>query len=361
MFENSVLITSLWAFALALIISFALTPAVKSFARKIGAIDVPKDARRMHDHPIPRVGGLAIFMGFIVSVLIFGRVSDSIKSILLGSVFIVLLGVLDDVVTLSPKVKFLGQIAAAAIPVMNGVRIYFLSNPFKSGDFFTLGILSVPITMLWIVGMTNAVNFIDGLDGLAVGVSSIASLTVFTIALLVSEPYVAIAMAALTGACFGFIPYNMNPATIFMGDTGAMFLGYILAAFSIEGLFKLYAVISFVVPFIILGLPIFDTGFAIIRRIMKGQSPLKADRGHLHHRLIDMGFDQKQSVAILYAVSVILALSAVLLATSGEMKVAIFAIAVLLCLFIALSVMKNHKKQTHGIEAVEGDSKNGES
>ena len=225
-----------------------------------------------------------------------------------------------------------------------GVRIEVLSNPLGKG-FFHLGWASYPITLLWIVGMINAVNFIDGLDGLACGVSSIASLTVFTIALLVSEPYVAIVMAALTGACFGFLPYNMNPAKIFMGDTGSMFLGYMLAVMSINGLFKLYAVISFIVPFLILGLPIFDTAFAIVRRLLKGQSPLQADRGHIHHRLVDLGFGQKQSVAILYAVSVVLGLAAVIFTTSGEMKIAIMAVAILLCFFFAMNIKVSHKKQ----------------
>lgn len=180
--------------------------------------------------------------------------------------------------------------------------------------------------------------------------SSIASLTVFTIALLVSESHIAIVMAALAGACFGFLPYNLNPAQIFMGDTGSMFLGYILATISITGLFKLAAMISFIVPFIILGLPIFDTGFAIVRRLLKGQSPLQADRGHIHHRLVDMGFDQKQSVAILYAVSVLLGLSAVIFTTSGEMKIALFALAVLLCFFFAMNIKLKNKKPAEASE-----------
>ena len=341
---NSVILTSLLAFVTALGIAFALTPVVKSFAFKIGAVDVPKDSRRMHKSPIPRVGGLAIYLGFLVSVLVFGNMTSELQAILLGSVVLILLGVVDDVVALSPKIKFVGQIAAAIIVMVAGVRIEVLSNPFGSG-YFHLGMLSYPITLVWIVGMINAVNFIDGLDGLACGVSSIAALTVFTIALLVSEPYVAIIMAALTGACFGFLPYNMNPAKIFMGDTGSMFLGYMLAVMSINGLFKLYAIISFVVPFLILGLPIFDTAFAIIRRLLKGQSPLQADRGHIHHRLVDLGFDQKQSVAILYAVSVVLGLAAVIFTTSGEMKIAILAVAILLCFFFAMNIKVSHKKQ----------------
>ena len=185
--------------------------------------------------------------------------------------------------------------------------------------------------MIWIVGITNAVNLIDGLDGLACGVSTISSMTMLVIALTVSDSTVAILMAALTGACVGFLPYNRNPAKIFMGDTGSTFLGFILAVASVQGLFKLGAIISFAVPFLMLGLPIFDTCFAILRRLAKGQSPMSPDRGHIHHRLIDMGFSQKQAVAVLYIISAILSLSAVVLTTIGVVR----AILVLLALCVA--------------------------
>ena len=233
MIDNSVLITSFFAFSVALAISFAMTPIVKLFAKKVGAIDVPKDARRMHKVPIPRLGGLAIFLGFLISILLFGRIDPQMKSILLGAVFIVMLGVVDDIHPLKPLVKFAGQIVAALIPVLSGVVVERLMNPFGDGKYFELGLLAVPLTVIWIVGVTNAVNMIDGLDGLAVGVSTIATVTVFTIAVLVSESYIAVTMAALAGACMGFMPYNMNPAKIFMGDTGSMFLGYLLATISI--------------------------------------------------------------------------------------------------------------------------------
>ena len=206
--------------------------------------------------------------------------------------------------------------------------------------------------MLWIVGITNAVNFIDGLDGLACGVSAIATVTMLIIAVLYSEVQIALMMAALAGACLGFLPYNMNPAKIFMGDTGSMFLGYILAVTSIQGLFKFYAVISFAVPFILLGLPIFDTGFAIIRRLLKGQSPLQADRGHVHHRLIDLGFDQKQSVAILYAFSALMGLTAVILARTNESRLIFLALAVLVCFFLAMTLMSVEKQRSKETQAM---------
>lgn len=348
MIDNSLTLTSLFAFILALAVAFAATPAVKMLAIRIKAVDVPRDSRRMHKTPIPRLGGLAIFLGFLVSILIFGSTGPQMAAILVGAILLVALGMVDDVVALKPGIKFLGQIVAALIPTLAGVVITRFTNPFSAGGYFNLGIFSIPVTILWIVGITNAVNFIDGLDGLACGVSAIATVTMFVIAVLYSEYQIALMMAALAGACLGFLPYNMNPAKIFMGDTGSMFLGYILAVTSIQGLFKFYAVISFAVPFILLGLPIFDTAFAIIRRLAHGQSPLQADRGHVHHRLIDLGFDQKQSVAILYAFSAVLGLTAVLLATTNEAKLVILALAVLICFFLGMSLMtmeKRHQKE----------------
>ena len=348
MIDNSLTLTSLFAFILALAISFACTPAVRMLAIKIKAVDVPKDNRRMHKVPIPRMGGLAIFAGFLVSVLFFVPLGTEFRSILIGALILVVLGIIDDIVSLKPKTKFAGQIIAALIPALSGVSIHGIVNPFVPGQYSTLGIFSIPLTVIWIVGITNAVNFIDGLDGLACGVSAIATVTMFIIAVLFGETYIALMMAALAGACLGFLPYNMNPAKIFMGDTGSMFLGYILATVSIQGLFKFYAVISFAVPFILLGLPIFDTGFAIVRRLLKGQSPLQADRGHVHHRLIDLGFDQKQSVAILYTFSALMGLTAVILARTNESKLIILAIAVLVCFFLAMSLMsfeKHHRAE----------------
>ena len=348
MIDNSLTLTSLFAFILALAISFACTPAVRMLAIKIKAVDVPKDNRRMHKVPIPRMGGLAIFAGFLVSVLFFVPLGTEFRSILIGALILVVLGIIDDIVALKPKTKFAGQIIAALIPALSGVSIHGIVNPFVPGQYSTLGIFSIPLTVIWIVGITNAVNFIDGLDGLACGVSAIATVTMFIIAVLFGEIYIALMMAALAGACLGFLPYNMNPAKIFMGDTGSMVLGYILATVSIQGLFKFYAVISFAVPFILLGLPIFDTGFAIVRRLLKGQSPLQADRGHVHHRLIDLGFDQKQSVAILYTFSALMGLTAVILARTNESKLIILAIAVLVCFFLAMSLMsfeKHHKAE----------------
>ena len=320
----------LLAMGLAAVVSFLATPLVKTLAYKIGAIDVPKDNRRMHKVPIPRLGGLAIFLAFLLSTLVFADIDRQMQGILLGAVMIVVLGVMDDIMALKALPKLLVQIAAAGVAVYYGCRIQFLSNPnvFSDMTYVNLGWLSVPITIIWIVAITNAVNFIDGLDGLAVGVSAISTASLIVIALMVAETNIAIILCALFGACLGFIPYNFNPAKIFMGDTGATFLGYILATLSVTGLFKMYAIISFAVPFLILGVPIFDICFAVLRRVAHGQSPMHADRGHFHHRLIDMGFSQKQSVAIAYMLTAILGLAAVLLTSSGELKALILIGAV---------------------------------
>ena len=336
------------ALVVALIVSFLMTPVVKGLAYKVGAIDVPRDARRMHKVPIPRLGGLAIFIGFMVSVFLFVNIRGdrAMQSILLGAVVILVLGVLDDIMALPAMLKFVVQIAAACIPALNGVVIQAISNPniFSDDLYWVLDGLSIPITILWIVGITNAVNLIDGLDGLANGVSAISATTVLVISLMASELPVAIMMAALVGACVGFMPYNTNPAKMFMGDTGAMFLGYILATMSIQGLFKFYAVISFVVPFLILGLPIFDTAFAFIRRVAHGQSPMHADRSHIHHRLIDMGLNQKQAVATLYVISAILGLSAVVLTTGGEQKAMLLFATLCIVAVVAARVVFPHEK-----------------
>ena len=317
---------ALWillAVMVAAVVSFAATPLVKKLAVSVGAMDIPKDNRRMHKTPIPRLGGLAIFAAFVVSVLLFAQINREMRGILIGSLIIVILGVLDDIYSLRALPKFLVQILAAVVVVLHGCRIDFISNPIftSAATYLRLGSVgSVAVTILWIVAITNAVNFIDGLDGLAVGVSGISAATMLVVAILVAEQNIAVIMAALFGACLGFIPYNFNPAKIFMGDTGSTFLGFILATMSIQGLFKLYAIISFAVPFLILGIPIFDICFAVIRRLARGQNPMTADREHVHHRLIDMGFNQKQSVMITYMLTALLGLAAVVLTGSGEVK-----------------------------------------
>ena len=336
-------------FVVAFAFSFASTPIVYRLAYKIGAIDVPKDGRRMHKKPIPRLGGLAIIFGFSVSIACFAHFSRALVMTLCGAAIIAVMGVIDDCENLSAKVKFLIQVAAALVVILGGnIRITVLTNPniFSDNPYIVLPWwLSIFATVIWIVFITNAVNFIDGLDGLAAGVSAIMSVSLVFIALRIQEYSAAIIGLAIMGACFGFLPFNFNPAKIFMGDTGSTFLGFMLATLSIQGVFKSYAIITFAVPLLILGLPLFDAIFAMIRRIYKGQSPMVADRGHLHHRLIDMGFSQKQTVFILYAISAVLGITAVVLAESGTLRALILIVCVLIFLLIEGMTTKNNNHE----------------
>lgn len=348
LFERADILPVILALGVALVISFAATPLVKRLAYKIGAVDVPKDNRRMHDHPIPRMGGLAIFLGCVISILLFAEVDRSLRGILIGACIIVAVGVVDDAHPLGAGIKFILQIVSALIAVWHGVMIQTIANPFSFGAdaYWDFGIWAVPITVIWIVAVTNSVNLIDGLDGLADGVSTIAAFTMLVIALLMGDLEIALITAAMVGACMGFIPYNRNPAKIFMGDTGSTFLGFMLATVSVIGLFKLYAVISFIVPFIILGFPIFDTTSAFTRRILKGQNPMKADRSHTHHKLIDMGMNQKQAVATLYMVAGVLGLCAVMIVSRGYVKV-ILSVAALVGVAITVARIARYPHDHH--------------
>lgn len=340
--DSAFILRLLYALAVAAGISCLVTPLVKLLARKVGAMDIPKDNRRMHSKPIPRMGGLGIFLGFLVSFLIFGDLNTELRGILIGAIIIVILGIVDDIKALPALPKFLVQIIAASVVACHGCRIENVMG------WHVPQWLSYCATVVWIVMLTNAVNFIDGLDGLAAGVSAISAGSMLVVALMLyPEPNAtlsALILAAIFGGCIGFIPYNFNPASIFMGDTGSTFLGFMLASVSIFGLFKTYAVISFAVPFVVLGLPLFDICFAVIRRLAKGQSPMHADRGHVHHRLIDMGFSQKQAVIISYMITVILGICAVVLTDKGEIQALIFFVALVLVGIVGLQLffIKNH-------------------
>ena len=281
-----------------------------------------------------------------MSVAFLVDITQQIQGVLIGAVIIVILGVIDDIMQLPALLKFIVQIIASLVAVGHGVVIEAFSNPivFSAVQHIHLNSLSVPITVIWIVAITNSVNLIDGLDGLAAGVSIISSVVMLVIALMVSDPNVALIMAALAGACLGFIPYNFNPAKIFMGDTGALLLGYILATISILGLFKFYAVVSFAVPFLALALPLFDTSFAFLRRLFRGKNPMSPDRGHFHHRLLDMGLSQKQAVVVLYAISGVLGLAAVVVATSDEIRALILIAALLIAAVIAFLLYRGKSK-----------------
>ncbi len=345
----------LLGFAVSFIIAFITTPFIKKIATKAGIVDKPDEARRVHKKPTPLLGGLAIFYGFIVSIMLFAPIDRNIRGMVLGALVILVVGIVDDAKQLSAKVKLPFQVLAAVILILHGVQIDVISVPqfIKDSGVISLGFWGIPLTIVWIVGVTNAVNLIDGLDGLAAGVSSIACMSLFCIALIVGEGEVALITAALAGSCFGFLPYNFNPAKIFMGDTGSTFLGFILASVSIIGLFKSYAVISFAVPFLVLGLPLFDTGFAIVRRVAAGKPVMSPDRGHLHHKVLDMGFSQKKTVSIIYLMCTVLGLCAVVLVTNGVFKAVLLIIGIIMAALIAARAMGVKKENNHKLSADE--------
>ncbi|MBE8952954.1 MAG: undecaprenyl/decaprenyl-phosphate alpha-N-acetylglucosaminyl 1-phosphate transferase [Quinella sp. 1Q7] len=328
-----------WAFAVALLVSMVVMPAVILLAQRTGAMDAP-NARKVHKKPIPRIGGLGIYAGFMAAIIFvavkFGLDGEQLKEtvgLIVSGSLIVVLGLLDDYKNLPAKVKLAGQILAAAVLVLIfDVRIDFITDPFGEYiylDNFPIPYLAVPVTMFWLVGLTNTVNLIDGLDGLAAGVASIASFTIMLIALEQNFVLVAVLTAALAGAAVGFLKYNFNPAEIFMGDTGSMFLGFMLAGISVTGAVKSVAAIALVVPIFALGLPILDTTFAIVRRIRGGVPIFKPDKGHLHHRLLSVGFTQRQAVLLMYVISALFGLSAIALtAVSSQIAVIILLVVV---------------------------------
>jgi len=332
------------------LLAFTLTPPTRVLAFKIGAIDIPKDDRRMHKKPMPRIGGFAIFAGFTLTTIIFCAHTPELVAIWFGGLILVALGILDDVYRFPSLVKFVFQIAVAVIAISQGVVI---SNINLFGEIVIFGMWEIPITILWIVGLTNAINIIDGLDGLACGVSAICCASLMFVAILTGETSYALMVAILMGACLGFLPFNRsqdNPANIFMGDTGALFLGYTMAILSVEGVFKLSTVISFIVPLVIFAFPLFDTTFAFFRRIVKGKNPFHGDRGHLHHKLIDMGFTHKQGTNILYAVCGILGIASVVFteAASNEhrySRAVITAGAAILVFVMNFIVLKDKKSR----------------
>lgn len=328
--ENQAIVYSIAAILCGFLLAFTLTPPVRVLAYRIGAIDVPTDGRRMHKKPIPRIGGLAIYLAFLLATALFGEYSPALGAIWIGGLLLVAIGVLDDVWRLPAWIKLLVQIGAAVISVGQGITLEYI-NLF--GNYIDFGVFAIPVTILWIVGLTNAINLIDGLDGLACGVSAICCLSLVGVILVCGrDNSFALITAILFGCCVGFLPFNSNPAKIFMGDTGALFLGYAMAVISLEGVFKLHTVISFIIPISIFAFPLFDTASAFIRRISHGKSPFSADRSHLHHKLVDMGFTHKQCVTILYAISGILGLASVSLAAENNSYKVIAIVGVALVL-----------------------------
>ena len=287
------------AFAVAAAIVFIITPTVGSIARFVGAMDEP-NSRKIHEDPVPRLGGLAIFFGFIIPALLFLELTDQMKGVLVGASIITLFGAVDDLRGTTPPVKFAGQFIAAGCLIFYGMRIDYFTLPYL-GTIDLDPALAIPLTLLWVVALINIVNFIDGMDGLAAGVCTIAAGTFAVIAISLGRPGAGILAAILAGTTLGFLRHNFFPASIFMGDSGSMLLGLILAAVTVHGVLKSVAAVTLVIPLLILGVPIFDLSFAILRRIKNGRSIFQPDRGHLHHRLFNIGFSQRKAVLVLYA------------------------------------------------------------
>jgi len=287
------------AFVIAAAIVFMVTPTVGSIARFMGAMDEP-DERKIHEDPVPRLGGLAIFFGFIIPALLFLELTNEMKGVLVGASVITLFGAVDDLRGTSPLVKFSGQLIAAGCLVAYGVRVDYFTLPLI-GSIDLAPALAIPLTLLWVVALVNIVNFIDGMDGLAAGVCTIAAGTFAVIAISLGRPGAGILAAILAGTTLGFLRHNFFPASIFMGDSGSMLLGFVLAAVTVHGVLKSVAAVTLVIPLLILGVPIFDLSFAILRRVKNRQSIFRPDRGHLHHRLFNIGFSQRKAVLVLYS------------------------------------------------------------
>lgn len=339
------------AFLLAFITAFVITPYTIRFAKKVGAVDYPND-RRINKKPMPRLGGLAVIAGFMVSAIYLIITMSIEKKVnfaeeglnrkligcLLGAIILGITCYIDDVKDIKPLVKLAGQVIAAIAVVSSGVLIDNFTIPFKENSVMLNEVFSFILTVGWIVGITNAINLIDGLDGLSSGITLISCISLLIIFALNESPLIAIILiTALAGAIVGFLPYNFNPAKTFIGDVGSNFMGFAIAVISILGVAKTYTAIVIIAPIIVLALPIFDTLWAIVRRIVKTKSikgVFKADKGHLHHRLMAKGYTQKQAVLILYGITATLGMVAIILLDSGIWKALSFALLVVV--FVAL-------------------------
>lgn len=310
---QNVIQNALFSFGIGLLVAYVLTPLVRNLCMITGAVAEPGE-RRVHIKPIPSLGGIAIYLGVVMAMLTTVTNLSSnraIQGVLVGGTFILILGIVDDLKELNPLTKLLGQFLAAGILIAFGVQIEFITNPF--GGMIYLGLWGIPVTLIWIVGIINAVNLIDGLDGLAAGVSTIAAFTLFFVAIQEGDGLIMIMTAALAGSSLGFLRYNFNPAKIIMGDTGAMFLGFMLATVSTAGALKSATAATVLVPIVAMGVPIFDTIFAIVRRSFAGQPVSQGDQGHLHHRLLHLGLSHRQTVLVIYMISIFLGLSAIVI------------------------------------------------
>ena len=328
-------------FSMAFAVSVLATPLAKKLAYKFHAVDYPR-ARGMNKEPVPRLGGVAIVMGYLAALFVLVFFEPELRTkqfagFTVGAVIIVITGMLDDVYQLSAKLKLLIQILVAVIVVVTGTQLDFIMWPI----WRYLKPFSPFITVFWIVGLINAVNLIDGLDGLAAGVTAIASTTLAVLCTISGSTLAAILTITLSGAALGFLPRNFAPAEIYMGDTGSMFLGYMLAVCSCIGVFKSYAILSVILSVLAMALPILDTSFAMIRRAVNHRPIMSPDRGHMHHRLVDMGYSSKQAVIILYLLSIGSSLIAVIIALQDIRA----TVAVLIFFLILIIILLIYRKR----------------
>ena len=320
---------------LCFISSLLLTPLVKRIAVKIGATDRPNE-RKVHTKIMPRLGGLAIFFSFMIGILLYYPSNSDALLIIIGASIIVIIGVLDDIFCLSAKVKFMGQILAAMIPVFGGIQIDYVAIP--NGEFIDFGFMAIPITIFWIVAITNAINLIDGLDGLAAGVSSIAILTISVIAFTFGNPLATLIGILLLGSTLGFLVYNFYPAKIFMGDTGSLFLGYMISVLSVLGLTKSATIFSLIIPIIILAVPILDTTSAIIRRLVNKKPLSSPDKFHLHHSILRLGFSHRQAVIFIYLLSGLFSIAAIIFTRATIWGASLLIVALLILIELIVEV-----------------------
>lgn len=316
------------ALIICFLISVLVTPFVKKLAIRLGAVDQPNQ-RKVHTRAMPRLGGLAIYMSFLGGMILFFPNDSTIWPILIGGLIIIVTGVMDDIKELTPLWKLTGQLAAALVVATGGVTVDFINLPFGEGQLH-FGHFSIPITILWIVLVTNAINLIDGLDGLAAGVSSIALLTISGLAITMGNTFVVIIGFILLGSTLGFLVYNFYPAKIFMGDSGALFLGFMISVLSLLG-FKNVTLFSFVIPMIILGVPFSDTIFAIVRRILHRKPISAPDKSHLHHSLLRLGYSHPETVLMIYTMSALFSLAAVIF-TQSTLWGALFILGIVMLL-----------------------------
>ncbi|MDO5556537.1 MAG: MraY family glycosyltransferase [Clostridia bacterium] len=352
------------AFLLAFITAYVITPYTIRLAKKIGALDLPKDKRKIHKNAMPRLGGLAVIIGFIVSTIYLLIVMSIEQTIILtgpdnyytkligfflGGFILAIFCFIDDWKGIPPYVKLIGQILAALVVTFSGIRIDKISLSYFN-TIINDEIISSIITIIWIVGITNAINLIDGLDGLSSGICLISCISLLIIFTLNSSPLIAIILiTALAGSLVGFLPYNFNPAKTFIGDTGSNFLGYALSIISILGVAKTYTAIVLIAPLIVFALPLFDTISAILRRIIKTKSlkgVFKADREHLHHKIMKRGYTQKQAVFILYGMSASFGMFAIILLESGIWKALSFGLMIIAIIAIGYKdILKLRKEE----------------